>query len=240
MKKLLLTLITSLALFPAARSQDGPAGDTVQDRDRIQDCAGFVDEDGDGVCDDCGGGQGPNGDPAGCEGFIDEDGDGLCDLCGSDHEPDQDRDRIRDCTPDCPGFVDADGDGVCDNCGGGQGPNGDPSSCPGFVDEDGDGICDNCSCDHSGDGQQARKRFRRGDADGSGQQDVTDGIVILRGLFCGGQIRCEDACDVNDDGDLDIADPVRLLHGLFCGGQPVPPPYRNVGEDPTGDGLGCE
>jgi len=40
---------------------------------------GFVDEDGDGVCDLCGNvpgsGEGAN--------FIDEDGDGVCDNCGS-------------------------------------------------------------------------------------------------------------------------------------------------------------
>ena len=36
----------------------------------------FIDEDGDGVCDVCGGeGQGA---------FVDEDGDGVCDLCGSE------------------------------------------------------------------------------------------------------------------------------------------------------------
>jgi len=51
---------------------------------------GFVDENGDGVCDDCAGngGQGQ---------FVDEDGDGVCDL-----------------------MVDEDGDGVCDNYVGGM------------------------------------------------------------------------------------------------------------------------
>jgi hypothetical protein len=38
---------------------------------------GFVDEDGDGVCDNCGLGRG-NG-----AGFVDEDGDGVCDNCGA-------------------------------------------------------------------------------------------------------------------------------------------------------------
>jgi hypothetical protein len=42
--------------------------------------AGFVDEDGDGVCDNCGAGQGQGrGNGAG---FVDEDGDGVCDNYG--------------------------------------------------------------------------------------------------------------------------------------------------------------
>ena len=95
---------------------------------------GPVDEDGDGVCDQCGqaigeglmrgwhfdqdgtswigrGGRMHGGT------FVDEDGDGVCDS-----------------------FVDEDGDGVCDN----------------FVDEDGDGVCDNHL---NGEGQQMPQRF---------------------------------------------------------------------------------
>lgn len=69
------------------------------DRDR----GGFVDTDGDGVCDNrqssgiCpgnGAGRGFGRRNALCAGFVDADGDGVCDNCG---------------------FVDADGDGVCDN-----------------------------------------------------------------------------------------------------------------------------
>lgn len=80
----------------------------------------FVDEDGDGVCDNIGlyGGRG-YGSGAG---FVDEDGDGVCDngYCL---------------------FVDEDGDGICDNIGlnGGRGY----GSGTGFIDEDGDGVCDN-------------------------------------------------------------------------------------------------
>ena len=59
----------------------------------------FVDEDGDGVCDNWTGGGGWCGNG---QGFIDEDGDGLCDNCGTQ----------------CVGgrnFIDQDGDGLCDN-----------------------------------------------------------------------------------------------------------------------------
>ena len=57
--------------------------------------AGFVDEDGDGVCDNRALGQ------SGCN-FMDVDGDGVCDNRG---------DRAG------AGFADADGDGICDNRG---------------------------------------------------------------------------------------------------------------------------
>ena len=57
-------------------------------------CTIFVDEDEDGICDNCGIGFG----------FIDEDGDGICDNCGIGF-----------------GFIDEDGDGICDNCGIGLG-----------------------------------------------------------------------------------------------------------------------
>ena len=51
---------------------------------------GFVDEDGNGICDN----------------FVDEDGDGVCDHAGEGGHG--------------PGFVDEDGNGVCDHAGTGQ------------------------------------------------------------------------------------------------------------------------
>lgn len=54
---------------------------------------GFVDNDGDGVCDN----------------FVDENGDGVCDRAGIGQGGRG------------PGFVDNDGDGVCDHAGTGQG-----------------------------------------------------------------------------------------------------------------------
>ena len=87
----------------------------------------FIDEDGDGLCDNwAGGGSGRCGNGQ-C--FIDEDGDGVCDnwtgsgRCGNGQ-----------------GFIDEDGDGLCDNCG---------TQCVGggqnFLDQVGDGLCDNWS-----------------------------------------------------------------------------------------------
>ena len=43
----------------------------------------------------------------------------------------------------------------------------------------------------------------------------------------------------NDDGSLDISDGVRMLHALFCGQGEIPVPFRNAGNDPTPDALGC-
>lgn len=60
----------------------------------------FIDEDGDGLCDNwAGGGSGRCGNGP-C--FIDQDGDGLCDNCGTQCVGGQN-------------FIDQDGDGVCDN-----------------------------------------------------------------------------------------------------------------------------
>jgi hypothetical protein len=97
--------------------------------------AGFVDADGDGVCDRF---VDEDGDGV-CDRFVDEDGDGICDLHGSGQGygrgygfVDEDGDGV------CDRFVDEDGDGVCDLHGTGQGY----GSGRGFVDEDGDGVCD--------------------------------------------------------------------------------------------------
>jgi hypothetical protein len=95
--------------------------------------SGFVDADGDGVCDNCGQGMGnPN---APRQNFVDEDGDGVCDNCGAGsgqgpHGPGYGNGAGQN-------FVDEDGDGVCDNCGQGNGPMAN------FVDANGDGVCDN-------------------------------------------------------------------------------------------------
>ncbi len=141
---------------------------------------GPVDENGDGLCDECGEQvgdglmRGPQysqnadaqnlgrGSAFGAgyrDSFVDEDGDGVCDD-----------------------FVDVDGDGICDDCGMQHSPrytrNGDPQGlgrgeayrdssvdgngdgvCDDFVDEDGDGLCDN-------EGQYAERSL--GGRDGNG------------------------------------------------------------------------
>ena len=100
------------AVALAATPGDGmPAAD-----DRIG--ANFVDEDGDGVCDE----------------FVDEDGDGVCDNAGQNAMGEGNGymgGRNAEFSENGPhgthqgsnggaGFVDADGDGVCDNAGAGE------------------------------------------------------------------------------------------------------------------------
>ncbi|HJF65413.1 MAG TPA: hypothetical protein K8U77_04755 [Slackia equolifaciens] len=92
-------------------------------------CSGYVDENGDGICDNCGTNSGS------CAGFVDADGDGVCDNYGNGCYGHGSHGWCQGGA--CGGYVDADGDGVCDNCGANAG------SCPGFVDADGDGVCDN-------------------------------------------------------------------------------------------------
>jgi len=90
------------------------------------------------------------------------------------------------------------------------------------------------------DGEVTAARFRRGDANGDGSTDLADGLAVLFHLFEGTSIPCGDAADADDDGSLRITDAVRVLAHLFTGGQAPPAPYAACGEDPTGDGLGCE
>jgi len=80
----------------------------------------------------------------------------------------------------------------------------------------------------------------RGDADRSGDVDISDPIRILDVLFLGAPpLTCEDAADANDDGAINISDPIALLSYLFLGGSEPPPPFASPGADPTDDPLGC-
>ena len=84
--------------------------------------------------------------------------------------------------------------------------------------------------------------FRRGDGNGDGTVDITDGVVLLGALFQGGEAPgCSDAADTNDDGTMDIADPIFIFQYLFVGGIAPPAPGANdCGSDPTDDGLDCQ
>ena len=93
---------TALAVPAAAHGHGGWNGDCRQavsclDADGTCGRGNYADEDGDGVCDNCG-------TACGYRHYADEDGDGFCDncgiACGYRH------------------YADEDGDGVCDNCGG--------------------------------------------------------------------------------------------------------------------------
>lgn len=59
---------------------------------------------------------------------------------------------------------------------------------------------------------------RRGDADRSGEVDLTDAVGILKHLFLGaGELACPGAADLDLDGVLDLTDPILLLGSLYLG-----------------------
>ncbi len=81
--------------------------------------------------------------------------------------------------------------------------------------------------------------FRRGDADISGEVDLTDAMAVLGYLFLESPApNCLDALDGNDTGDIDISDAIFTIFYLFTGG-PVPPSPgpETCGTDQTGDSL---
>jgi hypothetical protein len=82
--------------------------------------------------------------------------------------------------------------------------------------------------------------FLRGDVNGDGSFDVSDGVALLSWMLCaGGSLPlCLDAADVNDDGCVDIRDVV-LFPGLCPFVCEPPPPFPECGSDPSADFLGC-
>ena len=87
--------------------------------------------------------------------------------------------------------------------------------------------------------------FHRGDADGSGDLQLTDGVFVLNFLFTGGATpACMDAADADNSGTVQLTDAVAILGFLFLGG-PAPadpgPPAEPCGPDPAApeDALDC-
>ncbi|GAB4281314.1 MAG: hypothetical protein Kow0080_34780 [Candidatus Promineifilaceae bacterium] len=76
--------------------------------------------------------------------FVDEDGDGVCDVCGGVPQGGMyGNGRRYGAAGGQPNFVDEDGDGVCDICGNMPYAGQNGAAGANFVDEDGDGVCDN-------------------------------------------------------------------------------------------------
>lgn len=105
-------------------------------------------------------------------------------------------------------------------------------------------VCTDLGCDFDNAGfvyeGTAGPQFRRGDTNGDGARDVTDGVVTLGFLFLGQEEPpCMDAADANDTGKVDIGDAIFTFGYLFLGGDPIPPPLESCGEDPTDDPLDC-
>jgi hypothetical protein len=81
--------------------------------------------------------------------------------------------------------------------------------------------------------------FLRGDANGSGVVDLSDGLRVLFYLFGGKAIDCLDAADTNDDELLNLTDAVAILDYLFQGGAAPRAPFPVPGVDPAGAALDC-
>jgi len=85
-------------------------------------------------------------------------------------------------------------------------------------------------------------KFSRGDGNGDGKINVSDGVIVAQNIFANRLIvfDCKDMLDVNDDGALNTADPVFLLTYVFLKGPQPAAPFRACAVDPTAtDPLGC-
>ena len=120
-------------------------------------------------------------------------------------------------------------------------------SCAVLYDGDGDGDVDMALSDEIADVfVLLRNRngtpglFRRGDANASGDTNISDAVRILLFLFLSGEPpACASALDADDSGVIEVTDAIRLLGFLFLAAGPLPPPL-GCGPDPTPDSLGCD
>ena len=72
--------------------------------------------------------------------------------------------------------------------------------------------------------------FVRGDANGSGDVDISDGIFTLSYVFFGARgPTCAAAADSNADGRLDVSDMIYSLSFVLLGGPRPPAPYPECG-----------
>jgi hypothetical protein len=194
MKKLIYVMIAtalvlSIGITSAFAATETSGSETAEaNKESVSDvtkAAPAVDEDGDGVCDNCPNGgtrpldgtgkQNGKGERNKGAGFTDEDGDGVCDNCRNDGTRPADgagRQNGKGENNKGAGFTDEDGDGVCDNRrndgtrpadgSGRQNGKGDRNQGAGFTDENGDGVCDNNPdggpCPQDGTGQRNGRR----------------------------------------------------------------------------------
>jgi hypothetical protein len=82
--------------------------------------------------------------------------------------------------------------------------------------------------------------FKRGDPNGDGECDISDGIFVLNFLFIGGhEPGCRKSADTDDSGEIDISDGISILNFQFLGGKPPHEPFVTCGADATPDELSC-
>ena len=90
-------------------------------------------------------------------------------------------------------------------------------------------------------GDPPEKPFTRGDVNEDGQENISDGVGILRFLFAGTvALSCEQSADVDDDESVRLNDAVFLLTFLFRHGEEPPPPHAECADDPTDGTVTCE
>jgi len=84
-------------------------------------------------------------------------------------------------------------------------------------------------------------QFRRGDSNGDGTVDLSDGLAILDLLFLGiHRVTCLSAADTDSSEILDLSDPVFLFSHLFLGGPtPTNPGPEVCGVDRSPTALPC-
>ncbi|MBN1419547.1 MAG: hypothetical protein JXP34_12285 [Planctomycetes bacterium] len=85
--------------------------------------------------------------------------------------------------------------------------------------------------------------FIRGDADGSGNFTIGDGVQVLERQFTNRPAftsNCDKAGDFDDTGFFTIGDAIGIFNLLFASGANPPAPYPGCGMDPTPDALTCE
>ena len=100
---LALTVLTTGALAGWHHGRSGGTGSSGNGGAGVcvNTACGYVDADGDGICDNRGTGA--------CR-YVDANGDGVCDNCAAV--------VVRTCGGCGLGYVDRNGDGICDNCSG--------------------------------------------------------------------------------------------------------------------------
>src|SRR5690606_4553438 len=93
-----------------------------------------------------------------------------------------------------------------------------------------------------GGGEPEGPFFVRGDADGFGGLNLTDGIFILNYLFVGNvSPMCNEALDSDDNDSLNLTDGIYVLSYLFSGGPPPAAPFPDCGIDPReGEAADCD
>ena len=165
-----------------------------------------------------------------CDNGADDDGDGDVDCEDSDcpacpeicgNGIDDDRDGKADCRDlDCPACPE-----ICDN----------------GIDDDRDRDIDCDDEDCSGVEPCRVIAFIRGDPDGNGAVQLTDGIFILNFLFLGGDSPgCFEAADADDNGSIQMTDGIYILNFLFLGGAAMPAPHPDCGTSGEDAEPGCE